>query len=157
MNSTSVLCYPDSESMMPKSTMSVLKVVESNGKVMWEEILNHSMVLVGFPVDSDDKESACNVGDLSSSLWLGKIPHGRKWQPTPVFLPGESLLTEEPGGLQPMGSQGVRPDSVTKHRHSVTGGRTKDCSSWGVGNIYPFKGRAHISGSDFLLDLFPQL
>ena len=22
--------------------------------------------------------------------WVGKIPWGRKWQPAPVFLPGES-------------------------------------------------------------------
>ena len=22
--------------------------------------------------------------------WVGKIPWSRKWQPTPVFLPGES-------------------------------------------------------------------
>ena len=29
------------------------------------------------------------------------------WQPTPVFLPGEPPWTEEPGGLQPMGSQRV--------------------------------------------------
>ena len=34
------------------------------------------------------KESACNAGDSSS--WVGKIPWRRKWQPTPVFLPGES-------------------------------------------------------------------
>ena len=27
----------------------------------------------------------------------------RKWQPTPVFLPGESPWTEEPGGLQSWG------------------------------------------------------
>ena len=27
------------------------------------------------------------------------------WQPTPVFLPGESLRTEESGGLQSMGSK----------------------------------------------------
>jgi len=26
----------------------------------------------------------------------------RAWQPVPVFLPGESLRTEEPGGLQSM-------------------------------------------------------
>ena len=30
----------------------------------------------------------------------GKIPCRRAWQPTPVFLPGESPRTEEPGGLQ---------------------------------------------------------
>ena len=28
-----------------------------------------------------------------------KIPWRRAWQRTPVFLPGESLWTEEPGGL----------------------------------------------------------
>ena len=35
-------------------------------------------------------------------------------QPTPMFLPGESPWTEEPGGLQSMGSQWVRHDWVTK-------------------------------------------
>ena len=29
--------------------------------------------------------------------WVGKIPWRRAWQPTPVFLPGESLWTEKPG------------------------------------------------------------
>ena len=33
----------------------------------------------------------------------------------PAFLPGESLGTEGPGGLQSMGSQRVGHDSVTKH------------------------------------------
>ena len=31
--------------------------------------------------------------------WVGKIPWKRTWQPSPVFLPGESPWTEEPGGL----------------------------------------------------------
>ena len=31
--------------------------------------------------------------------WVGKIPWGRAWQLTPVFLPRESPWTEEPGGL----------------------------------------------------------
>ena len=38
------------------------------------------------------------------SSWVGKIPWRRAWQPTPVFLPGESpWTTEEPRGLQSMG------------------------------------------------------
>ena len=37
--------------------------------------------------------------------WGGKIPWRRAWQPTPVFLPGESPWTEEPGELWFMGSQ----------------------------------------------------
>ena len=36
-----------------------------------------------------------------------KIPWRRAWQPTPVFLPGESLWTEEPGGLQSVGLQSL--------------------------------------------------
>ena len=39
--------------------------------------------------------------------WVGKIPWGRAWQPTPVFLTGESPWPEEPGGLQSMESQRV--------------------------------------------------
>ena len=38
---------------------------------------------------------------------------------TPVFLPGESPWTEEPGGLQFMGSQRVRQDWLTKHSQSL--------------------------------------
>ena len=30
-----------------------------------------------------------------------KIPWRRKWQPTPVFPPGKSPWTEEPGGYSP--------------------------------------------------------
>ena len=39
--------------------------------------------------------------------WVGKTAWRRAWQPTPVFLPGESPWTEEPGGLQSMGLQRV--------------------------------------------------
>ena len=40
--------------------------------------------------------------------WIGKVPWGRAWQPTPIFLSGETPWAEEPGGLQSMGSQGMR-------------------------------------------------
>ena len=42
--------------------------------------------------------------------WVGKISWRRKWQPTPVFLPGESHGQEEIGGLQSTGSQRVGND-----------------------------------------------
>ena len=38
--------------------------------------------------------------------WVRKIPWRRAWQPTPVFLPGESPWTEETGRQQSTGSQG---------------------------------------------------
>ena len=66
---------------------------------------------MGFPGSSVGKESTCNTGDagnLGLISGLGRSPGGGGWQPTPVFLPGESLRTEEPGGLKSMGSQRVR-------------------------------------------------
>ena len=42
--------------------------------------------------------------------WVGKIPWRKEWLPTPVFLPRESAWTEEPGGLQSVGSQRVGHD-----------------------------------------------
>ena len=53
------------------------------------------------------KASACNIQET----WVWSLgledPWGRKWQPTPVFLPGEIPWTEEPGRLQSMRLQRV--------------------------------------------------
>ena len=47
-------------------------------------------------------------------MWVRALgwtdPWRRAWQPTPVFFPGESPWTEEPCGLQSMGSQSVGHD-----------------------------------------------
>ena len=49
--------------------------------------------------------------DWATSLSLFTFTHWRrKWQPTPVFLPGESQGQGEPGGLPSMGSQRVGHD-----------------------------------------------
>ena len=61
------------------------------------------MVQYGLPCGSDDQESTCNVGDLGLIPRLGRSPRGGHDNLAPVFLPGESLWTEEPGGLQSMG------------------------------------------------------
>ena len=42
--------------------------------------------------------------------WVGKILWRRKWQPTPVFLPGESQRRRSLVGYSPGGSQRVRYD-----------------------------------------------
>ena len=49
--------------------------------------------------------------DWTTSLSLFTFMHWRrKWQPTPVFLPGESQGPGEPGGLPSMGSHRVGHD-----------------------------------------------
>ena len=73
--------------------------------------------LMGFPGGSTCKESACQCRRRGYDPWVRKICRIRKWQPTPVFLPGESLWTEEFGGLQYIGSQRVRHNLATKQQH----------------------------------------
>ena len=71
----------------------------------------------GFPGGASGKEPTCQVRRhkrCGFDPWVGKIPWKRKWQPTPVFLPGITW-TEEPGELQSIGSQRVRHDWATKH------------------------------------------
>ena len=49
------------------------------------------------------------IGKLIRDLNLTQADHlwRRKWQPTTVFLPGESHGPEDPGGLQSIASQRV--------------------------------------------------
>ena len=56
----------------------------------------------GFPSSTDGKAFSCNAGDLGSIPRLvGKIPWRKKWQPTPVFLPGESHAQKSLVGYSP--------------------------------------------------------
>ena len=43
-----------------------------------------------FPGGADGKEPTYQCRRHGFNLWVGKIPWRRKWQSTPVFLPGES-------------------------------------------------------------------
>ena len=58
---------------------------------------------MGFPSSSEVKASACSAGDLGSVPGLGRFPWRRKWQPTPVFLPGESHGGRSLAGYSPWG------------------------------------------------------
>ena len=71
-----------------------------------------------FPGGASGKEPACQCRRYKShgfDPWIRKIPWRRACQPTPVFSPGESPWTEEPGGLQSTGSQRVGHNWATKH------------------------------------------
>ena len=61
-----------------------------------------------FPGGLGDKESACNAEDPAFNPRGGKIPWRRKYQPTPVFLPGEFHGQRSLVGNSPWGSQRVR-------------------------------------------------
>ena len=51
------------------------------------------LINLGFPGGASGKEPACQCRRHKRSgfdPWGGKVPWRRAWQPTPVFLPGES-------------------------------------------------------------------
>ena len=47
-------------------------------------------LLSGFPGGLVVKNLPANAGECGFNPWVRKIPWKRKWQPTPVFLPGKS-------------------------------------------------------------------
>ena len=61
------------------------------------------LIWEGFPGGSDGKTSACNVGGPRFDPWVGKIPWTRKWQPTPVLLPGKFHGERNLVGYSPWG------------------------------------------------------
>ena len=61
-----------------------------------------------FPSGTNSKDPTCQCRRYNRcgfEPWVDKIACRRAWQSTPVFSPGESPWTEEPGGLQSLGSQ----------------------------------------------------
>ena len=78
-----------------------------------EDMATHSIILAwripvekGFPGTSDGKESACNVGDSGSVPGLTRSPGEGNGNRSSI-LAWRTPWTEEPGGLQSLGSQRV--------------------------------------------------
>ena len=57
--------------------------------------------------------SSGNPGDNRFYPWVQKIPWRRKWQPTPVFLPGKSHGQRS---LVDYSSWGYEESNITEHK-----------------------------------------
>ena len=62
------------------------------------------------PAKAGDKRHRFN-------LWVGKIPWSRKWQPTPVFLPGEFHGQRSLAGYSPWSCRELDTTEATEHAH----------------------------------------
>ena len=71
-----------------------------------------ALVVKNPPTNAGDRR---DVGSIPRS---GRSPWKKAWQPTPVFLPGESPWTEEPGGLQSVGQKESDTTEATGHTHT---------------------------------------
>ena len=67
------------------------------------EYLHSNTQISGLPTWLSGKEFACHCRKCTLDPWVGKIPRSKKWQPTPVFLPGESHGQRNLGGYSPRG------------------------------------------------------
>ena len=65
--------------------------------------IKHLKIYQGLPWWSNGKESALQYRGCRFNPWVGKVPWRRKWQPTPVFLPGESHGLRSLVGYSPQG------------------------------------------------------
>ena len=67
-----------------------------------------------FPGGLVVKNPPANARRHGFDPWVGKIPGRRKWQPSPVFLPGESPGQRSLAGCSPWGRKESDTTEVTK-------------------------------------------
>ena len=75
-------------------------------------------VYICFPGGTSDKASACQCKRLKRhgfNPWVGKIPRGRKWQPTLILSPGKFHGRRTLAGYSPWG---YKESYITVHRHA---------------------------------------
>ena len=70
-----------------------------------------------FPGGSDGKSVCLQCWRPRFNPWVGKIPWRRKWQPTPVLLPGKSHGQRSLVGCSPWGRKEL---GTTEQLHSFT-------------------------------------
>ena len=68
----------------------------------------------GLPRWLSSKESTCQCRRWRFDPWVRKIPWKRKWQPTPIFLPGKSHGQRSLAGYSPWGYWRVKYNLATK-------------------------------------------
>ena len=76
---------------------------------------NQRSLLGGFPGGASDRESTYQCRRSKRPVfipWVRKIPWSRKWQPTPVFLPGKVHGQSSLSGSGPWGSKEL---DLTEH------------------------------------------
>ena len=73
------------------------------------------------------KESTWNAGERPGfDPWVGKIPWRRAWQPTPIFLPGESHGQRRLVGYSPWGCKELDTiEQLSTHSKEKGGGNRK--------------------------------
>ena len=93
----------------------------------------------GFPWWLSSKEPACQCRRCGLDPWIRKIPWRRKWQPTPLFLPGKSHGQRSLADYSPWDRKRVRHDLVTKQQRATSASKMLTLENHPSDlNVYPF-------------------
>ena len=115
--------------MQPRSEMVLALLKSQSSRQERHHARNVNCEKQGFPGGAGGKEPICQYRRRKGhgfDPWVRKIPWRRKWQPTPVFLPGKFHGQKSLGGYSPWGLQRVGHDSSDLE---VT---ADDVGSWGA-------------------------
>ena len=123
-------CNSDQRFCTPQLRLSTAKLINKFSKkkiYIYIHTHTHTHIYVleeeskAFPGSTSGEEPYCQCRRSNRPRfdpWVGKIPWRREWQPTPGFLPGESLWTEEPGGATVHGVTQSRTQLKQLSRHT---------------------------------------
>ena len=97
---------------------NIRNTIKNNSLGDCHEYLMIIIIIWDFPGVSNGKKICLQCGRPRFDPWVGKIPLRRKWQPTPVFLPGKSHGQRSLASST--GSQRVGHDwAANTHTHTI--------------------------------------
>ena len=86
---------------------------------------------LGLPWWLSGEESTCNARDPGSIPGSERFPWSRKWQPTPIFLPGESHEQRRLAGYSPQGCKELdMTEQLSTHTHTERHNLKIDPGGW---------------------------
>ena len=97
---------------------TMVYVLDADTPMSKPHVNQFAMVTKGFPSGSAGKEPACQCRRCKRrgfNPWVRKIPWRKKWQPTPVFLPGKFHGQRSLVGYIPWGR---KESDATECRHT---------------------------------------
>ena len=102
--------YVYQELVIPRESHRTILSLRMKGRVLKISILSPPCAIFGgFAGGASGKESTCRIGKRCAfDPWVRKIPLEKGIAPDFSILAWRIPWTEEPGGLQSMGSQRVR-------------------------------------------------
>ena len=90
----------------------------ADGKFNFNVYIQMVNLILTFSHGASGKEPTCQCRRCGFDSWARKTPWRRAWQPTPVFLPGESHGQRSLAGYSPWGCKESDRTEVTSRIHS---------------------------------------